>query len=154
MIEVEYNDKNVLNTINRLIRTFRQGKPLMGVVAGTMQSAVEQNFAVGGRPRWLPLRSGRAGQVLQDTGNLRGSIQQASGKDFAQVGTNVKYAPIHQFGGTIRAKNKKALTFQIGGQWISKKSVTIPARPFLRLTDNDEQAIVRELKSYLGDLIK
>ena len=153
MIELEYNDKNVLNTISRFARTLQQGKPLMDVVSGTMQAAVEQNFTVGGRPRWLPLRSGRVGQILQDKGNLRSSIQRASGKDFAQVGTNIEYAPIHQFGGTIYPKNKKALAFKVGGQLIIRKSVTIPARPFLVLTTQDAQDILDDIQDYFKRLI-
>ena len=70
------------------------------------------------------------------------------------VGTNVKYAATHQFGEpgrTIRARRKKYLRFQVGGRWISKKKVriTIPARPFLGLSDED----MREMRATVEDFI-
>jgi phage gpG-like protein len=55
----------------------------------------------------------------------------------------VLYAAIHQLGGTIAAKDAPYLKFKIGDRWASKKSVTIPARPFLGLDDDDEREIVR-----------
>ena len=44
---------------------------------------------------------------------------------------------------TIRAKNKKYLTFKIGGQWKKAASVkvSIPPRPFLGVSEQDEQDI-------------
>ena len=45
--------------------------------------------------------------------------------------TRVPYANIHESGGTIQARNKPLLKFQVNGQWVSKKQVVIPARPFL-----------------------
>lgn len=70
------------------------------------------------------------------TNRLRGSLRAArtsvssSGIEGA-IGTNVEYAGVHEYGATIKAKNKPYLRFNIGGRWVQKKSVTIPARPFL-----------------------
>lgn len=47
-----------------------------------------------------------------------------------ELGTNVRYAAIHQFGGVVRAK-RGYLTFRIGNRWARKKQVTIPARPYM-----------------------
>ena len=56
---------------------------------------------------WKPLspitikrrREGGGGaKILMDKGLLRNSIQPSAGEDFARVGTNVFYAPQHQFG--------------------------------------------------------
>jgi phage virion morphogenesis protein len=55
---------------------------------------------------------------------------------YALVGTNVKYAPIHQFGGRA-GKGHRA---------------RIPARPFLSLTDEDKDEIVEVLKGFLDSL--
>ena len=72
-------------------------------------------------------------QGLIDVGNLRASIRaQRDRPGVVIVGTNVIYAAIHEFGGVITAKNKPMLVFKINGQWIRKRSVTIPARPYLR----------------------
>jgi len=49
------------------------------------------------------------------------------------VGTNVVYAAIHQFGGKAGRGRK----------------VTIPARPFLKLTDEDLEKILQTVEEYL-----
>lgn len=50
----------------------------------------------------------------------------------ATIFTTSKYSRIHEFGGVIRAKNAKYLTFKIGkgkgASWVSKKQVKIPKR--------------------------
>lgn len=78
--------------------------------------------------------TGRPGLKVQ-TGTLRRSwhVRKRAGqaKDGVTVrlSTSVKYARVHQEGTTIRAINAKALQFQLpNGQWVTKKSVTIPKR--------------------------
>lgn len=48
------------------------------------------------------------------------------------VGSNVVYARIHEYGGIIQARNAAYLRFRVGGQWVSKKSVIMPERSYLR----------------------
>lgn len=43
-----------------------------------------------------------------------------------RVGTDLPYAAIHEFGGTIRPKNKKVLAFKVGGKMVFAKKVVIP----------------------------
>lgn len=50
--------------------------------------------------------------------------------NYALVGSDRVYAAIHQFGGVITPKTKKALKFQIGGKFVTVKKVVIPPRPF------------------------
>lgn len=77
---------------------------------------------------------------LKRTGALMRSIRVISSDDSgAVVGTDRKYAAIHQFGGVIRAKAGKRLAFSIAGVGpIFSKSVTIPARPFFPFTPEGE----------------
>jgi len=50
-----------------------------------------------------------------------------------EIGTNLVYAAVQEFGGTITARNAPYLVFQTDdGQWHSVRSVTIPAHPYLR----------------------
>lgn len=95
------------------------------------------------------------GKTLVKTSQLRSSIKVKSDTSGFAVGTNVKYAATHQFGEsgrTIRAKNHKVLRFQVGGQWISKKQVriTIPARPFLGLSDDDMEEIRATVEDFIS----
>ena len=76
-----------------------------------------------------------SGQILHNrTGTLRRSIAMTPHRSqgFVDVGTNVVYARVHEFGAVIRAKNAPFLKFQVGGKWVQKKQVLAPARPFMR----------------------
>lgn len=80
------------------------------------------------------------------TGNLRRSITSGA-KDFTGwIGTNVVYAPTHEYGATITPKRGKYLKFQIMGQWKSVRQVVIPKRQFLTpIFENREEEITKVL---------
>ncbi|WP_312938878.1 phage virion morphogenesis protein [Oscillibacter sp.] len=95
------------------------------------------------------------GKTLVETATLRNSIHVHSDASGFAVGTNLKYAATHQFGDpgrVIRARKAKALRFQIGGKWISKKSVRIkiPARTYLGLSDDDQQEIKGTVEDFIA----
>lgn len=48
------------------------------------------------------------------------------------IGTDVIYARIQELGGTIRPRHGQWLVFEIDGETIFARSVTIPARPYMR----------------------
>lgn len=48
------------------------------------------------------------------------------------VGTNLIYAAIQEFGGEIYPKNSPYLIFQVDGEWVYATKVRIPAHPYLR----------------------
>lgn len=79
-------------------------------------------------------------QELVDTGNLLNSIsvqEGSGGKSDAtvEIGTNVEYAAIHEFGGVIHQTNA-------WGKGI-EQTIHIPARPYLRpALDENESSIV------------
>ncbi|MEE6042739.1 phage virion morphogenesis protein, partial [Avibacterium paragallinarum] len=161
MIEIKINnEKEVFELLERLSQGVRYNAPLMRTIAGTMQSAVDQNFQAGGRPKWLGVKSRPNGSPLIDSGALRNSIRASWDNDEAIVGTNLAYAAIHQFGGKtkphkIKPRYKKGLAF--GG--IVRKSVNhpgsnIPARPFLTLTLQDEADILEDVQDYFKQIIK
>lgn len=138
MIEIEINNaQEVAIVLERLSQATTHRTPLMRSIAGTMESAVLQNFDVGGRPKWLGLKY-RQGTPLVDTENLMGSITSDYTNDTAVVGTNEPYAAIHQFGGKAGRGRK----------------TTIPARPFLKLTPEDEADIMEDIQAYFQRLIK
>lgn len=89
-------------------------------------------------------------KLLQGEGDLRKSI--VIGKvtnTSVEVGSSLIYARIHQLGGEIRPKNKRALLVPVGGRYLKLKRVTIPARPYLVLQTEDETVILRATKDYL-----
>lgn len=154
MIEIELTStENVVEVLRKLNKGIKRRKPLMRAIAGTMESAVLQNFESGGRPPWQGLKY-RQGTPLVDTENLMASIDSTHDNDNAMVGTNVVYAAIHQFGGVIKPKEGKYLTFKIGDKWVKTKEVNIPARPFLKLTPEDEEDILQDVQDYFQSIIK
>lgn len=164
-------------------------RPLMGTISRLMKDEVEENFEQEGRPKWTPLAKStikeRAkkghwpGQILKIKGRLVNSIIDSSDNDRAIVGTNVKYAARHQFGGTFQVaarKGKVRLRTDTKGELLrqgqngklavfakaghkravernytaSDHTVTTPARPFLKLTEGGISKIERAVVNYLS----
>ena len=100
--------------------------------------------------------SGHPGHLEGDTGRLRQSIgytveRQAA---VAVIGSNVIYAAIHEFGGTIRPKEKAALAFQIDDRWVVVQSVQMPARPYLQpALESKEPAVAETLANTLYEAL-
>ena len=98
------------------------------LVASTLRR-FERERAPDGSP-WL--KSARAlaegGQTLIDTGRLRGSIAHTvtDGGHAVEVGSNVLYAAIHQFGGRAGRGRR----------------VTLPARAYLGIDEHDRTNIL------------
>lgn len=94
-------------TLGKLIRSVKDRRDLMTALAGSMLDAVETNTEQQGRPKWMgwsPAYAKRRGpgQILQKSGRLAASIRSAVNNNEATVGTNVRYARIHNEGGEIR----------------------------------------------------
>jgi phage gpG-like protein len=132
---VEINDSAVLAAFNRLLRMGEQPAPWLNAVGRVLKTRVQMGFHTGtdpyGRP-WKPLTS-RQGQPLRNSGRLMNSVTYQVEGTSVVIGTNVKYAPTHQFGATIVPKQKPSLKFMVNGHWVSVKKVTIPARPMFPL---------------------
>lgn len=160
MIDLKDNSPAIAEAMERVAQSAAFPAPLMRKLAGIMHDEVEENFAQEGRPKWLglkpPVNPRRVGgKILQDSGQLAASIEQGSDNNSAWVGTNKKYAAIHQLGGrtrphVIKPRNKKALAF--GGRIVKKVNhpgSKIPARPFLLITPGGEQRILETVSEYL-----
>jgi hypothetical protein len=75
----------------------------------------------------------------------------------AAVGTDLEYAAIHEFGGVITQKKAKMLHWvdRETGEDIFARSVTIPARPYVRPSwDENQDAMVAEIGAALEDLLR
>lgn len=161
MIDIKIDCSGVMQTLARLEQAVTHRAPVMRAIAEVMHEAVLENFIQEGRPKWQGLKPpGRpGGKILQVKGHLLNSITPASDNDNAVVGTDLKYAAIHQFGGKTRAheirpRNKKALAF--GGRVVKKVNhpgSNIPARPFLLLTDQDVDEIEGTMNDYLREVV-
>lgn len=74
--------------------------------------------------RWPPRVGSSSSPLLGGQGSVR-SYNVANG---FRIQIDVPYGRVHQRGARIYAKRAAYLKFQVDGQWVQKRSVTIPAR--------------------------
>ncbi len=129
--------------------------PLMETIAFYGESSTLERFETETAPdgsRWAQSLRARTegGKTLTDNAILKNSITPESGSDYAAWGSNIIYAGIHNFGGTIRAKNGKHLAFGLpGGLGFRKvEAVDIPQREFLGISSEDETEILFLAEDY------
>ncbi|MEK0082867.1 phage virion morphogenesis protein [Benzoatithermus flavus] len=146
--EIRVEDAEVRAALGRLLELGQDLGPVMDEIGRTLVKNTQLRFEDQRGPdgsAWLPSLRARlqGGQTLKDTGRLVASITHVATGDRVEIGTNVLYAALHQFGGTIRAKQAPYLRFRLAdGTPIAVKEVTIPARPFLGLGDDDREDIL------------
>ncbi|RHW21889.1 phage virion morphogenesis protein [Pseudomonas jilinensis] len=109
-MDIQIVDAPVRQRIDQVLSVLTDSAALMHGIAQELGAQTELAFQDQG-PGWPQLkpatvkaraRIGRgATPILQVTNALARSITTQAGADFAQVGTNMPYAAIHQFGGTI-----------------------------------------------------
>lgn len=91
----------------------------------------------------------RGGKTLVDSGLLRDSVVHQVDGDRILVGSNRVYAGVHQFGAEIKPKTAKVLAFSVAGKAVFAKSVTIPARPYLGINEQDR----RDIRGTIADFV-
>lgn len=132
MIKISVDSRDLERGLSKLLQNVQNRRPMMASVAAELQSLTEDNFESEswGGDKWKETH--RGDKKLQLSGQLAGSINTQSGHDFARIGSNKVYAAIHHLGGEIQAKNAEYLMIPLGnGRFARKKSVNIPARPYL-----------------------
>jgi len=178
MITITIDSSAIHRALSQLSGQLDDMTPVMLKIAETMAAAIEENFdSEGARlgARWKPSRRAikQGDKTLQDTERLAGSMVTRVTRNSAEVGTNVEYGPIHQFGGTIRQNAQSRLQgFKVNKktgqsrfakrgkanfeQWTSRGAYTInmPKRPFLGLNADDERAIVDTIQTALARDLK
>lgn len=142
------------DAFERLSKVVSDLQPTNDAIGAYIVASTQRRFERQAGPdgtAWKPSQRAiaQSGQTLRDTGRLFKSIAHRATSDLVEVGSNLIYAGVHQFGATIHAKKGPNLKFKIGDHWISKPSVTIGARPYLGINAED----VREIGAIVfGDL--
>lgn len=152
--------------------------PLMPRLGEYLQRSTQQRFktqtAPDGTP-WAPLSERYAKRKKQNKDKiltLRGYLRryihyQVQDDHTVEVGSNQKYAAIHQFGGTIaQAPQSRKMRFRTDGgrtlfagqrhknaeeRWVTRGAyqVEIPARPYLGLSTQDTSEIRDIIRAWL-----
>lgn len=141
MIKFRVNSKPARVELEGRIKKAQQSHILMKKISAMLEMAVDKNFEQEGRPRWKALKEstleareaqGHTGKILQVRGRLKNSIISRYSHLKAIIGTNYRTARIHQYGGFTGVKGK----------------TKIPARPFIKLTEKDEELINKRIREY------
>lgn len=142
-IEIKLDNKLIQNKLLNIAKKTENLRPLMKNLTGILSFSTEENFKEEGRPKWQKWSEATKkyrkkikkypGQILQLNGNLASSITTYYDDNSAVIGSNLPYAAIHQLGGKA-GKNKK---------------VEIPARPYINLSESDQNEILDTIVEYL-----
>ena len=136
-----------------------------GLVELTLQR-FERGRDPEGRPwaPWLPAYAAitRSNGILRgrgSSGGLMGSINYRVEGAGVRVGSNKKYAAVHQFGATIRPVNAPALAFFLGSvrlgprggvhrgrHLVLAKKVVVPARPYLGVGPAERAMVLEQVQ--------
>lgn len=160
-----------------LIVAFGDLRPLMDTFGGILEGSARENFAAESAPdgtKWKPSQ-----RVLKDGGLtltgpaskrspgafLRQSIHYIAASDSVQVGTNLIYAGIHQFGFdgnvTVKAHSRtireafgvglaSPVTFEVKS---FERMLKMPARPYLGISADDEAELIAQTEDFARDAL-
>jgi phage virion morphogenesis protein len=166
-IHIKVDDHEAQELFRNLRRRMSDMRPFFQVAGEIIVDSVHRAFEQGRSPEgepWPPRRGDPAGRpsgykTMIRSGRLMRSMTAHASSHQVEVGTNVVYAAIHQFGGTtkpheIRPRRKQALAFTSGGENVVVKSVhhpgsRIPARPFLGIDEQAWAEIIKEGEHFL-----
>lgn len=182
-IRIDINEDEVRANLDALLDRMANPQPFYQSVGNLMVGSVGENFRREQTPEgapWQPLRPAtiRARQrrgksalaILRETGVLAGSISYEVEPGGVWIGSPVRYAAIHQFGGTIDKEARAGQIFRrqykdgsFGRRFAKKKlkttvatdvaigahQITIPARPFLGVSAQDKADIIYLARRWL-----
>lgn len=173
MINAQLDDLNCKILLKGIENKSKDLSKAMKTIAVDLRTSIEENFEVGGRysspgaiiggsKKWT-IKNGRGSLLGSSPGSsaLHLSFVTKFDKDSATVGTNKKYARIHNFGGKtkpheINARNFKSLKFNWKGDTVHYSRVhhpgsNIPARPFMVVQPEDIEGFKETLLEHLTE---
>ena len=141
-VSIKIDDREVRKLLGGILKRMGNPAPAMKILGAIARTSIVRNFEKGGRPtKWQALsletlKTKKGTAILREQGMARGLMGSVNYKPFNDkvvISANKNYAAIHHFGGKA-GRGKK---------------VTIPARPYMMVQDEDWV----EMKAALGDYI-
>lgn len=150
-IQVDYDDTEVTRMLQRLIDAGGNPRPALKEIGEELVESTKKRFETESGPDGTPWKrnsevtkkrkKGRDQPLTGETGTLMDQINyQLTGNDTLDVGSPTIYAAMQQFGGTKE---------EFPSLWGD-----IPARPFIGVSDEDEEMIIKHFNLYLQDQIE
>ncbi len=141
-VSVKIDDREVRKLLGGILKRMGNPAPAMKIIGAIARTSIVRNFEKGGRPeKWTSLsletlKTKKGTAILREqgmAGGLMGAVNYKAFNDKVVISANKVYAAIHHFGGKAGRGRK----------------VTIPARPYMMVQDEDWV----EMKAALGDFI-
>lgn len=165
-----------LATLSAIVARLDHPLPMYEDIGQSLVTSTLMRFEQGRGPDgnpWPPSLRVRqhGGLTLVEREGLKRSQTANASDGGVEVGTNVIYAAIHQFGGVIQKAARQHTTYrkydpredELSSRFVKKSqsnfaedvtipahSVRMPARPFLGLDDDDLREIVRTAEGYVA----
>lgn len=160
-LSFDFNDLGAQSALSQLDRALDDMTPFMeGVgsmlVTGARKRIDTTNTAPDGTAWAQSLRVKlNGGKTLHDSGQLLAGINARAAADHVLVGSAEVYAAVHQFGAVIRAKTAEGLSFTLAdGSHHVVSQGTMPARPYIGVSTEDEVTIFDLVNVYFGDIVR
>jgi len=163
LLTLEIRDQMALAGLERLRAGLHTKAGLLSTLGEYLTESSKQRIRDGGpasdgtpwkplQPLTLELKKNKDHGILWDSGMLKDTLAfNLDGDDSVAIGSMMVYARIHQEGGTIKPKEgKKAL--HVPGRGF-RKSVTIPARPYLGVSASDRVILEKKALAWLKSLV-
>lgn len=176
---IDIDDRAAQEAFARLIARGAHLRPVMQDIGPALVQSTQERFDGGIGPdgaAWPPSQRAQktGGQTLVLSGDLARSITFIAAEDSVEVGTNMVYGAIHQFGGEItnhprsqaihrqydrktdtvrnRFARASSRTFTTWHE-VGEHTVFIPARPYLGIDGLDQREILDIITDHLAEAV-
>jgi phage virion morphogenesis protein len=146
---ITVDDAQVMRWFEHLLAAGADLRPLMRDIGEALLRSTQKRFESGIAPNgepWKELADGSKAHLYQ-TGRMMSDIHATSGDDWVRLTAGAKQARWHQFGTkpyTIEPREAKALFWPNASHpWRRVHHPGLPARPFLGISQEDDDLITR-----------
>ncbi|MFC1025381.1 phage virion morphogenesis protein [Pasteurella multocida] len=159
-VKIEINTVQLSKILNQAMKTLANPKAMFAEMGEELLSIHRIRFlqqqSPDGTP-WQPLseeykqsKRKNPDKILTLDGHLSETLRYQVSNDGVEFGSDRVYAAIHHFGGSIQPKTAHAL--HVGGRFF--KNVTIPARPWLGISEKDQAEMLNIARHHIKNAIK
>lgn len=170
LIKIEHTVVPAQKVLKKLASQTSNLRPALKVMGEALTLSTEGRFNAETDPtgtKWQEIKPRtrkrkKHSKILTEDGNLRGSIHpEVEGDSTLMVGTPSKYGAIHQLGGTIK---QEGIVVHLKGKGRNtrfakaanadramkvNRKITMPARPYLGVSKEDEKELVAIAEEHL-----
>lgn len=168
-IQVTLDDTEVMAKLAEVAARGKNLAPVMGAFGDYLVKETVARFEQEKDPEGNPwaelsdftLKFKKNTQILTESTDLRNSFSRKANATSVRMGTDRKYAALHQFGlkKTLKIKSHRRKVATRGKKGISSgvafvkahdRKIDIDARPFLGFTDQDRRELIEIVKEHLN----